>query len=204
MGMWRNAVLLRFALVAAVATVVLMLAWTKVSPWLSYPVAMLTEQVLVRTAPRWTGEVRKRVGRIEVDFAFIVTRPGVGGPPSRPTFKANPGRYAYGLPIFCALLLAGWVTHRARGRWWRAVVGYLILVPVQTFSLVMLFLIGMARVAQFDTRLLAVSSWQLDLLAYGFQLGVLVLPTLAPMLVWLLLDRQFFNDVIIAGWKRGR
>lgn len=201
---WRNAVVLRFAAVAVIGMVVLMVAWTKVSPWLSYPVAVLTQVVLEQAAPRWTGTVRKELGRISVDFAMEVVQPNTGGQRARPTFNANPGRYAYGLPIFWALLLAAWVTHRAPGRLWRAVLGYLMLVPVQTFSLVMLFLVGMARVTQFDMKMLAVASWQLDLITYCFQLGVLILPTLAPVLVWLALDRQFFNEVIIPGWKRGR
>lgn len=49
--------------------------------------------------------------------------------------------------------------------------------------------------------MLAVSPWQLDAIAYCFQLGVLVAPTLGPVLVWLLLDQRFFKEVIIPGWK---
>lgn len=201
---WRDVVVLRFALAATIGTMVLMVGWTKVSPWLSYPVAALTEVVLKQAAPTWTGDVRRQVGSIAVDFAMEVVRPNTGGQRARPTFNANPGRYAYGLPIFWALLLAAWVTHRAPGRWRRVALGYLLLLPFQTFSLVMLFLTGMMRAAGFDARMLAVAPWQMDALAYGFQLGVLVLPTLAPVLVWLLLDRQFFNEVIVPGWKRRR
>ena len=198
---WRNAVVLRFAFVATVCVVVLMAAWTKAAPWLSYPVAMLTEVVLEHGAPQWTGTMRRDVGRLSVEFAHEVVRPNAGGQRARPTFNADPKRYAYGLPIFLGLLLAAWITHRAPGRYWRAMLGYLLLLPLQTFSLVMLFLIGMVRAAQFDQKMLAVSPWQLDAIAYCFQLGVLVVPTLGPVLVWLLLDQRFFKEVIISGWK---
>ncbi len=59
----------------------------------------------------------------------------------------------------------------------------------------------MVRAAQFDQKMLAVSPWQLDAIAYCFRLGVLVVPTLGPVLVWLLLDQRFFKEVIIPGWK---
>ena len=37
---------------------------------------------------------------------------------------------------------------------------------------------------------------------FGFQLGSLVLPTLVPFLLWLWLDRQFVNDVLVEAWKK--
>lgn len=36
---------------------------------------------------------------------------------------------------------------------------------------------------------------------YGYQAGSLVVPTLAPILVWLWLDRQFVAKVVVPAWK---
>lgn len=36
---------------------------------------------------------------------------------------------------------------------------------------------------------------------YGYQVGSLVVPTLAPILVWLWLDRQFVTKVVVPAWK---
>ncbi|WP_338071795.1 exosortase H-associated membrane protein [Acidovorax temperans] len=36
---------------------------------------------------------------------------------------------------------------------------------------------------------------------YGYQVGSLVVPTLAPILVWLWLDRQFVAKVVVPAWK---
>lgn len=196
-------VLLRFALIAAAGIVVLTLAWTKVSPWLSYPVAALSHVVLEQATPLWTRSVRKAPGHIEVDTAVTVKEPQTGRE-GEVTLEADPGRYAYGLPIFWALLLAAWITHRTPGRLGRALLGYVLLLPVQTFSLVMYLWMQLAGAARYDTHTLFIDPWQLEAIIYGYQLGVLVLPTLAPVLVWLALDRQFFNDVIIPGWKHGR
>lgn len=196
-------VLRRFALIAAASIIVLTLAWTKVSPWLSYPVAALTHVVLEQATPLWTRAVRKTPGQIEVDTAVTVREPKTGRA-GEVTLDADPGRYAYGLPIFWALLLAAWITHRRPGRLARALLGYVLLLPVQTFSLVMFLWMQLAGAAQYDVRALFIDPWQLEAIIYGYQLGVLVLPTLAPVLIWLLLDRAFFTEVILTGWKRGR
>jgi hypothetical protein len=66
----------------------------------------------------------------------------------------------------------------------------------------MFLLMQLASAAQFNERTLRVDEWQVESIIYGYQFGVLVLPTLAPVLVWLLLDRRFFMDVIVHGWKQ--
>ena len=73
---------------------------------------------------------------------------------------------------------------------------------MQSFSLVMYLLMQVIVAANLDIRTLRVDTWQVESIVFGYQVGVLVLPTLAPVLVWLLLDRKFFGDVIVNGWKQ--
>lgn len=195
--------LLRFALIAAAGIMVLTLAWARVSPWLSYPVASISHFVLEQAAPLWTRSVHTAPGSIEVDTAVTI-KDLQSGREGDVTLEADPGRYAYGLPIFWALLFAAWITHRRPGRMGRALLGYLLLLPVQTFSLIMYLWMQLAGAAHYDTHVLFIDPWQLETLIYGYQLGALVLPTLAPVLIWLLLDRQFFNEVIVPDWSRRR
>ena len=54
---------------------------------------------------------------------------------------------------------------------------------------------------QVDARLLRIAQWQLEAIVYGYQVGSLVVPTLAPILVWLWLDRQFVAKVVVPAWK---
>lgn len=160
-------VLLRFALIAAAGIVVLTLAWAKVSPWLSYPVAVLSHVVLEQATPLWTRSVRKAPGHIEVDTAVTVKEPQTGRE-GEVTLEADPGRYAYGLPIFWALLLAAWITHRTPGRLGRALLGYVLLLPVQTFSLVMYLWMQLAGAARYDTHTLFIDPWQMEAIIYGY------------------------------------
>ncbi|MHA7600952.1 exosortase H-associated membrane protein [Alicycliphilus sp. T452] len=193
---------MRFALYAFGAMIVLTLLWTKASPWLSYPVGWLSHAALEQVAPMWVRSVHQQPGQMEVDTTVEIVVPQSGGRRAEVTLDADPGRYAFGLPIFHALLFAAWAVARAPGRAARALLGYALLLPAQAFSLVMYLLMQLAGAAQFDLRALRVEQWQLEAIVYGYQVGVLVLPTLAPVLVWLLLDRKFFTDVIVHGWKR--
>ena len=195
--MRRPSPLTLFGLSAFAWIVVLMLVWTKVSPWVSYPVAALSHMALEQAAPMWVRTVHKRPGSMEVDTSIEVPVPQAGGRRAEISLEADPGRYAYGLPIFLALLLAA----RGPGRWSRAVAGYLLLLPVQAFSLSFYLLMQMVLSAQANARVLRVEQWQLEAIVYGYQVGSLVLPTLAPFLLWLWLDRKFVEEVLVRAWQ---
>ncbi|GKS77850.1 hypothetical protein AVME950_23160 [Acidovorax sp. SUPP950] len=196
--MRRAASLKIFVLGLFAGVVLLTLLWIRVSPWTSYPVGMVAGAVLEHAAPGWVRETRLRPGAFEVDTSVAVATPQTGNRLVEITVESDPGRYAYGLPIFLALLLAA----RGPGRTWRALAGFALLVPLQAFSLVMHLLMQVVLTAQLDVRVLKVAQWQLEALVYGYQVGVLVLPTLAPMVLWLWLDRQFVNEVVIEAWRR--
>ena len=171
--------------------------WTQISPWTSYPVGVISSVALEQGAPMWVREVRLKPGVMDVDTRVAIPVPSAGGRRAEVTIDVNPARYAYGLPIFLALLLAA----RGTGRLMRGVVGYLVLLPAQAFSLSMYALMQLVLAAQVNARLLRIAPWQLELLVYGYQVGSLVVPTLAPILVWLWLDRQFVANVVVPAWK---
>ena len=188
----------RFALLAFVGIVVLTTVWTKLSPWISYPVAVISKHGMEDLASGWVKQVQIEPGKIEVDTNVGVANAQTGGRWVEISIDGDPGRYAYGFPIFLALLLAAW----RKGRVWRAIVGYIVLLPFQAFSISTSLLMQMVLATNLDLRLLKISQGQLEGLAYGFQLGSLVLPTLVPFLLWLWLDRQFVNDVLVEAWKK--
>ncbi|MFD2300077.1 exosortase H-associated membrane protein [Paracidovorax citrulli] len=196
--MRRAASLKAFVIGLFIGVVLLTLAWTRVSPWTSYPVGLVAGAALERTASGWVREARLAPGRLEVDTSVAIATPQTGNQPVEITLESDPGRYAYGLPIFLALLLAA----RGPGRTVRALAGYALLLPLQAFSLCMQLLMQLLLTAQFDVRTLRVAQWQMEALVYGYQLGSLVVPTLAPIVIWLWLDRAFVNEVVIGAWRR--
>lgn len=195
--MRRPSALTIFVLSAFGWIVVLTLAWSQVSAWTSYPVGVLSHMALEQGAPMWVRDVHLKPGAMEVDTAIAVPVAEAGGQRGEITIEASPGRYAYGLPIFLALLLAA----RGKGRPARAVAGYVLLLPFQALSLTMYALMQMLLAAQLNLRFLRISQWQMEIIVYGYQVGALVLPTLVPILLWLWLDRRFVNDVLVRGWR---
>ena len=195
--MRRPSALTIFVLSAFGWIVVLTLAWSQVSAWTSYPVGVLSHIELEQGAPMWVRQVHLRPGAMEVDTAIEVPVAQAGGQRGEITIEASPGRYAYGLPIFLALLLAA----RGPGRVVRAVAGYVLLLPFQALSLTMYSLMQMLLAAQLNLRFLRISQWQMEIIVYGYQVGALVLPTLVPILLWLWLDSRFVNDVLVRGWR---
>lgn len=200
--MRKPSALTRFVLLAFGLVIALTLLWTKVTPWTSYPVAVLAHVALEQSVPMWVRTVHKKPGSIEVDTAVEVAVAEAGGRKGEITVDADPGRYAFGLPIFMALLLAARLVSKHPRAGLRAIAGYLLLLPAQTFSLVMYLLMQIAMSAGLSLQAMRLDTWQLELIVYGYQVGVLVLPTLVPVLVWLWLDRRFFQEVIVAGWKQ--
>lgn len=177
--------------------IVLTAIWSQVSAWSSYPVGVLSHMALEQGAPMWVRQVHLSPGNMEVDTAISVPVAQTGGRRGEITIEASPARYAYGLPIFLALVLAA----RGKGRVGRMVAGYGVLLPFQALSLTMYALMQILLAAQLDIRALRIAQWQMEAIVYGYQVGSLVLPTLVPILVWLWMDRRFVNDVLIRSWR---
>ena len=141
--------------------------------------------------------MHKTAGSIEVETRIQVALPDSGKKErgsAELVAEADPAHYAYGLPLFLALLLAS----RSRHFFRRALAGYLILLIPQAFSLVFEIL-RQIMVAGGRAGALGIDQWQMEGIAMGYQVGSLLLPTLAPVAVWLWLERDFFAAVILNG-----
>ena len=171
--------------------------WMQVSKWTSYPVASLAHVALEQGARYWVRTVHSEPGRIEVETRIRVVMPGnnrnLGV--AELVAEADPARYAYGLPLYLSLLLAA----RGRQAGKKALAGYLLLLIPQTFSLV-LEILRQIMVVGGRPGTLAVDQWQMEAIAMGYQMGSLLLPTLAPVALWLVLERDFFRTVMVQGW----
>ena len=208
-----RAPLLRFFLATVASILVLTGLWRLVAPQVAWPVGALTGVVLEQNfGQTWVEKVVQSPAGLEVQTRLLVqpspaqlaqarAQAAATGQPmqnmvAQLTVDADPARYGYSFPLFVALMLVG------RGaRWFRRVLlGLVCLVPFQTFTVLMMVLrdailySGAARQTNFEP-------WQLNALAYGYQLGVLLLPTLVPIGLWLWLDRPFVENVLVRAWR---
>jgi hypothetical protein len=180
--------LTRFFLRTLVLLVVLTGVWSQVGKWTSQPVSTLTHMALAFGAPYWVESVSKSPDLIEVQSRLqVAVKGGVG----EVIVGASPSHYSYGLPILWALLLAA----GGPGRMGRLALGYVLLLPGQAFSLTMDLVKQMAMAVPGGAMVLHIDQWQLELIGLGYQLGALVLPTVMPIMVWLVLDQAFARQL---------
>jgi hypothetical protein len=159
----------------------LLLLWVPVSTWVSYPAGQLAAFALEHHANGWVESTHNAPGALQARLRFqrIMEDRRIATPHA----TVNPAHYTYGNNLLLALLVA---TNGMRF-WRRALLGLVTLLPFQALSLVSVILSQIIR--EVPPAVLKVSSFQLDFIAAGQLFGTLVMPTLAPVIVWVWLDR---------------
>ena len=98
--------------------------------------------------------------------------------------------YSFGLPLFAGLVLAA----REPGWLRRIVAGYAVLVPFITWGVLADFLKNVAITSgPFVASQTGFVAWQRETIAFAFQFGSLILPSVAPAVVWVLTHRAFLE-----------
>jgi len=164
--------------------------WYLAAPLLVWPVALLTE-LITRSTFDWVKNV-EQMGPL---VTFVTSlKPDEAANPSGVkavlSVESNVLLFSFGLPMLAALILAAQEPHRV----WMLLIGYAVLLPFQTFSVVADFLKNAAILAgpavASQTNL---NAWQREVIAFCYQFGTLILPTVAPAIVWVLLHRRFLE-----------
>jgi len=162
--------------------------WYFAAPVLLWPAAFIVELVT-----RWgLSDIVQGIERARAELTFATTlKPG--------SASARAGEiavavdlllYSFGLPLYAALVLAakepGWPS--------RLVVGYAVLMPFVAWGALADFLknvaITMGPQIASQTGFVA---WQREAIAFSYQLGALILPTVVPVVTWVLTHRAFLD-----------
>lgn len=105
--------------------------------------------------------------------------------------EVNPLLYTYGLAFFVALMLA------ARAKWEKILVGAVVLLPFQSWGIAFDFLAQVGVKLGPDVAVQAgLSGWRLEAIVLGYQLGALILPSLIPVVLWVVFSRRFIESVL--------
>ena len=162
--------------------------WYFAAPVLLWPAAFIVELVT-----RWgLADIVQGIERARAELTFATTlKPG--------SASARAGEiavavdlllYSFGLPLYAALVLAakepGWPR--------RLVVGYAVLMPFVAGGALADFLknvaITMGPQIASQTGFVA---WQREAIAFSYQFGALILPTVVPVVTWVLTHRAFLD-----------
>lgn len=184
--------LFRFMVISILALITLIIPWYFVSPYLAAPIIAVAGQLMDALFWWVQGyEVKETVGTLLTTLKVLVNQGGrmmVG----ELTPEVNYRTFGYGLVLFWALLIAS----RPKGLWTKMALGTLILVPSQVFSMCFRWLREALLTSGPDVISQAgVPRWMLEVIAYFDQLGFLIITPLMPILLWLILDRAFVQQL---------
>jgi hypothetical protein len=115
--------------------------------------------------------------------------------------EVNYRTFGYGVVLLWALLLA------SRPRRWpvKLLLGTVVLMPLQSISLCFQWLKDALLTSGPQVLVqTGLPRWSLEVVAYGYQFGFLMLTPLAPVLLWLLLDRTFVQRLWLEMSLAGR
>jgi hypothetical protein len=162
--------------------------WYFAAPVLLWPVRLVAELV-TRVA---FADLVHAIERNGATLTFVTTlKPGSAIAASgQVAVDVDMLVYSFGLPLFAALVLAA----REPGWLRRLVAGYAVLVPFIAWGVLADFLKNVAITSgPFVASQTGFVAWQRETIAFAFQFGSLILPTVAPAVVWVLMHRAFLE-----------
>ena len=166
--------------------------WWLASALLAWPIALLAELVSRVALPDLVQGIEQRGDVITfvttLQAAKATVAAAAGGVVSD---DIDVRHFTFGLPLLAALILAARAPHRARN----LLIGYGVLLPFQTWGVLAEFLEDIA--AGFGPGVASqtgFSAWQREAIAFGYQFGTLILPTVVPAVVWVLMHRRLLED----------
>jgi len=176
----------------AIWLVVLTSLWSTVADWTMRPATTVSYAALKTAFPWWVRGGEYQGNSFDLDTHIQIATGNAPGAKGMLVAECKPARYGYGLPMLLALLLACGSRRLVRN----SIIGALALIPFQAFSISFDLLKQVAveggAVAAAQTGF---SSFSVNAIALGYQLGFLLLPTLVPIMVWLFLERDFLAAI---------
>jgi len=166
--------------------------WYFAAPVLLFPVVLLLRGIAHVGFSGLVASIEQSAA-----IATFVTSLRISGATTRGvlTVDVNLLLYAFGMPLYAALTLA------SRSKSWRRnlALGYVVLAPCVAFGAFADFLKNVAiTAAPAITAQTGFAAWQREAIAFAFQLGSLILPAVAPAVLWVALNQR-----LIAVLRRG-
>jgi hypothetical protein len=164
--------------------------WYFAAPALVWPARLLVELF----ARAGFGDLVRAVEQSGATLTFATSlRPGTATAASGSiTVDVNALLYSFGLPLYAALVLA------ARTPGWprRLVLGYVGILPFVAWGVLADFLKNVAITAgPLVASQTGFSAWQREVIAFAYQFGTLILPTVVPAILWVLGHRAFLEGL---------
>lgn len=172
--------------------------WFYFSGLLVWPVAVLSNWIVKLLSPDLIQAIEQH-GYL-LDVVTNLTPPthlGLTAEDARQAelvFEINPLIYGYSIPLYTGLILSSPGTEKEK--WMHWLIGLSILLLVQVWGV----LFNVAKTLLFDlgaevNSQISVDIIQQNLVALGYQLGVLILPAITPIIIWMAFNRKYILEL---------
>jgi hypothetical protein len=182
----------RFIVLTLAWLPVMFAVWYFAAPVLLWPAQLIAEGVL-------KGAFGDLVRAIDAQGATVqimsTLKPGQAVAGGTVSVDVNMLLYAFGLPMYAALVLAAREPHWPR----LLAIGYVVMLPFIAWGVVADFLKNVAVTAgPLVTSQAGFSAAGREAIVFAFQFGSLILPTVVPAAVWVLTHRAFLERLRLA------
>ena len=167
--------------------------WYVLAPVILWPARWLAALV----AHGAFGDLVRGVEAHGATLSFVTTlKAGRADATGVLTVDVNMLLYSFGLPLFVALTLAAGEPRRSRSLF----IGYLAMLPFVAWGVIADFLKNIAITAPALVASQAgFSALDRDIIAFAYQFGSLILPSIVPAVAWVLTHRAFLERMRAAG-----
>jgi hypothetical protein len=176
-----------------------LLVWYAAGAFIAMPVGWLAGVLAHLLFPSWAEGAELSGTHADLLTSLqLAAQPGAAaGQVALLTPEADYLTYGYGLPLLMALFLASH-PHGMAGKMLLAAVA---LLPLQAISLLFAWLKEVAITAGPSVAdQIGFGELAREVIALGYQFGTLVLPTLAPVVLWLALDRKLLSTLLVEAF----
>ena len=178
----------RFVLKVLVWLPAAFVVWYFGAPLLLWPVKLIVAGIASVGLPDLVSAVEQNAGI----FTFATSlKPGEAlAATAHITVDVDGLLYSFGMPLFAALVLAA-----REPRWPRTLaIGYAVQLPFVAWGVLADFLKNVAITSgPLVASQTGFAAWQREAIAFAFQFGSLILPTVVPAVTWVLTHRAFLE-----------
>jgi hypothetical protein len=180
----------RFILIVLAWLVVTFALWWIASPILMWPAKLLVQLIARFGFPDLVQAIEQSGIPPVITFATTL-RPGQAQVASAQiTVDVNTLLYSFGIPLYAALVVAAREPHWPR----KLAIGYAVLLPFVAWGVLADFLRNIAITSgPLVASQTGFSAVQREMIAFAFQFGSLILPTVVPAATWVLTHRAFLE-----------
>lgn len=177
------------------------LGWAVLATWLVSVPGMISGWTLTGLWPTLFSEVSHSGAHWQA-VTDIMVRQHDTGAYGRLIFELKPMLYGYSVPLFFALLMATDLDPWERTR--QGAIALPVLWLAQAFGMIT----GALKLVAFDAGAPGMAAAQVaglppNVAAFAYQFGYLILPSVAPVLLWMVLNRHFIGSLGRGGAEPG-